>query len=87
MRKVQPDTTTKGMPRALEAVDDRLAGAIAQQKVDDRRIHLVRCEIDARQSAIGRREACCGGSDVLELKVIVHGDDGIVLDDENPLAS
>ena len=75
----------KGMPRVFRPSMMELSSAVAQQEVDDGRIHVVRSQI-GQGVPIGRLEAFRGGSDVLELEVIVHRDDRIVLDDEHAFA-
>jgi len=74
----------EGNVQACEEFDNRHARAVAQMVIDDRRIDVVFAKIGER-ALVARLDRVCGAK-AAEPKVVVGGDDGIILDHKDPLA-
>jgi len=74
----------EGNVQAREEFDNRHTRAVAEMVVDDRRVDVVRAK-EGQRAPIARLDRVCGAK-AAEPKVVVGGDDGIVLDHEDLLA-
>jgi len=74
----------EGNVQPPEEFDNRHARAVAEMVIDDGRIDVVRAEVGER-ALVARFDRICGAK-AAEPKVVVGGDDGVVLDYEDLLA-
>src|SRR5215831_18217798 len=83
-RKRIAGDNNEGNVQACEEFDNRHARAVAEMVIDDCRIDVV-CAKVGECALIARLDRVCGAK-AAEPKVVVGGDDGIVLDHEDLLA-